>query len=456
MKNSDVKILVVDDEPAILEVLSASLRDDEFEVQVASNGQEALKVYSQFQPQIVLLDVWMPGDLDGVDVLKEIKSKTKSAHVIMMSGHGTIETAVSAVKNGAYDFVEKPISFDRISILIKNILAFESERQGKENLLSHIQASLRLVGVSEESRRIKQLATKIASSENWNLIYGERGSGKRTLAKNIHFLSHRGANNFVEVKCAGIPKNLLYGEIFGYAKESQPGLTQDKSGLLELAHKGTLYLDGLEHLTDDVQQTLIEISKTGKAKRFGATETYSVDVKILFGTDKNIKDLVKAGSFREDLFLRINSQPLEIKPLKERTEDIAVLFDHFVDEFCRKTGAAKKSIRPEALDVLKSYKWPGNVAELHNLVERVYILADQVAEIGVEDLSYAGMTLSGKAGAVFNSFGNFREARAQFEKEFLLAKIEENNGNISKTSEAIGLERSYLHRKIKSFGIEVN
>ncbi len=456
MKNSDVKILVVDDESAILEVLSASLKDDEFNVEVASHGVEALKMYSQFQPHIVLLDVWMPGDIDGVDVLKDIKSKTKSAHVIMMSGHGTIETAVHAVKNGAYDFVEKPISFDRISILIKNIIAFESERQGKENLLSHIQASLRLIGVSEESRRIKQLTTKIAASDNWSLIYGERGTGKRTIAKNIHFLSHRGASQFVELKCASIPKTLLYGEIFGYAKDSQPGLTQDKSGVLELAHKGTLYLDGLESLSDEVQQALIQLSKTGKAKRFGGGDLYTVDVKILFGTDKNIKDLVKMGSFREDLYLRINMQPLEIKSLKDRLEDVPVLFDHFVDEFCRKTGAQKKFIRPEALDVLKSYKWPGNVAELQNLVERVYILADQVTEIGVEDLSYAGMTLSGKAGAVFNSFGNFREARAQFEKEFLLAKIEENNGNISKTSEAIGLERSYLHRKIKAFGIEVN
>lgn len=456
MKNADVKILVVDDEPAILEVLSDSLKDDEFSVSTASNGAEALKIYSTFQPHIVLLDVWMPGDLDGVDVLKEIKSKSKSAHVIMMSGHGTIETAVSAVKNGAYDFIEKPISFDRISILIKNILDFESERQGKENLLSHIQASVRLIGISEESRRIKQLATKLATTENWNLIYGERGTGKRTLAKNIHFLSHRGANNFVELKCAGIPKNLLYGEIFGYSKNSQPGLTQDKKGLIEFAHKGTLYLDGLEHLSDDVQHALIEISKTGKAKRYGSSDTYNVDVKILFGTDKNIKDLVKSGHFREDLFLRINIQPLDIKPLKDRAEDIPVLYDHFVDEFCRKTGVQKKSIRPEALEILKSYKWPGNVAELHNMVERLYILTDQGLEIGVEDLSYAGMTLTGKVGAVFNSFGNFREARAQFEKEFLLAKIEENNGNISKTSEAIGLERSYLHRKIKSFGIEIN
>ena len=456
MKNSDVKILVVDDESAICEVLSASLKDEEFNVMVASDGVEALKVYNSFQPNIVLLDVWMPGDLDGVDVLKDIKSKTKSAHVIMMSGHGTIETAVQAVKNGAYDFIEKPISFDRVSILINNIMAFERERQGKENLLSQIQNSLRLIGVSEESRRIKQLVTKVAASDSWNLILGERGTGKRTIAKNIHFLSHRAGGSFVELKCSQIPKALLYGEIFGYAQNSQPGLTHDKSGVLELAHKGTLYLDGISSLTDDVQKALIEYLKSGKAQRAGGDSFYTCDVRILFGAEKNISDLVKEGRFREDLYARINSLPFEVKPLRDRIEDIAVLYDHFADEVCRKMGAQKKSIRPEALDILKSYKWPGNVVELLNLVERVYILADLVTEIGVEDLSYAGLTLSGKAGAIFNSFGTFREARAQFEKEFLLAKIEENNGNISKTSEAIGLERSYLHRKIKAYGIEVN
>ncbi len=456
MKNSDVKILVVDDEKAICEVLSASLKDEEFHVTVASDGVEALKAYDTFQPHIVLLDVWMPGDLDGVDVLKDIKSKSKSAHVIMMSGHGTIETAVQAVKNGAYDFIEKPISFDRISILVNNIIAYENERQGKQNLLSHIQNSLRIVGISEESRRIKQLVTKVATNDSWNLIQGERGVGKKTISKNIHFLSHRVGGHFIELKCAQIPKPLLFGEIFGHSRNSQPGLMQDKKGVLELAHKGTLYLDGAESLTDEVQHALIEYLKTGKSKRAGGHDPYTSDVRILFGTDKSLKYLVQSGEFREDLFFRINVLPFEIKPLRERIEDIPVLYDHFADEVCRKIGSVKKTIRPEALDILKSYKWPGNVLELMNLVERLYILADQVTEIGVEDLSYAGLTLSGKAGAVFNSFGTFREARAQFEKEFLLAKIEENNGNISKTSEAIGLERSYLHRKIKAYGIEVN
>ncbi len=456
MKNSDVKILVVDDETAICEVLSASLKDEEFNVMVASDGIEALKLYNTFQPHIVLLDVWMPGDLDGVDVLKDIKSKSRSAQVIMMSGHGTIETAVHAVKNGAYDFIEKPISFDRVAILINNIIAYQRERQGKENLLSQIQNSLRLIGVSEESRRIKQLVTKLAAADTWNLILGERGSGKLTIAKNIHFLSHRAGGHFVELKCAQVPKSLLFGEIFGYAQNSQTGLVQDKPGVLELAHKGTLYLDGISALTDEVQQALMDYLKSGKAKRAGGDSFYTCDVRILFGAEKQVYELVKSGDFREDLYTRISALTFEVKPLRERSEDIAVLYDHFADEVCRKMGAPKKSIRPEALEVLKSYKWPGNVVELLNLVERVYILADLVTEIGVEDLSYAGLTLSGKAGAIFNSFGTFREARAQFEKEFLLAKIEENNGNISKTSEAIGLERSYLHRKIKAYGIEVN
>ena len=454
MKNSDLKILVVDDEAPICEVLSAALEDEGFYVKVAPNGSEALKAVENFQPHIVFLDVWMPGDLDGIDVLKKIKFKTRSPQVIMMSGHGNIETAVNAVKVGAYDFLEKPLSIDRVNILVKNIMDFLKERQGKENLLSHIQASIRLIGVTEESRRMKQIVSKVAALDDWNLIQGERGTGKTTLAKNIHFLSLRAGAPFLDFKCSNVPKELLYGEIFGYEAKALPGLEKAKKGLLQIAHKGTLYLDGAEHLTPKVQEGLIDLLKTGKATRLEGQTPYFVDVKVIIGSPRDLKPLVKNGSFREDLFHRINVLPVEIQPLSHRQEDIPILFDHFADEICRKTGEDKKTLRKETLEILKNYSWPGNIAELRNFVERLYILMDEIHEIGVEDLSYAGMTLSGQAGAIFSSYGNFREARAQFEKDFLSAKIEENNGNISRTSEAIGLERSYLHRKIKAYGLD--
>lgn len=456
MKNENIKILVVDDEAAICEVLSASLADENYQVQVAKDAEEALSIYNKFMPDIVLLDVWMPGGKDGIDVLKEIKSKPKSAQVIMMSGHGTIETAVGAVKVGAYDFVEKPLSMDRIGILIRNILDLEKEKKDKENLLSQIQASLRLVGTSEESRRIRQMVTKISSADNWGLIKGEKGVGKLTIAKNIHYLSPRASGPFIHFQCTSIPQDLLEGELFGYAKGSKPGLTEDKKGVFEFAHMGTLYIENAESLTLEVQEKLMEALKNLKATRFGGDQPYDADVRVLVAAPTDIESKVKAGQFREDLYYRLNVVPLEIKPLRERAVDIPILVDHFVDEICRKTGVKEKALRPEAVEALKKYDWPGNVRELQNFIERLYILFDQSPEIGVEDLTYAGLKLDGEAGVIYKNYGTFREARAQFEKEFLLAKIEENNGNISKTSEAIGLERSYLHRKIKAYGIEVN
>lgn len=456
MKNENVKILVVDDEAAICEVLSASLADENYQVQVAKDADEALSLYNKFMPDIVLLDVWMPGGKDGIDVLKEIKSKPKSAQVIMMSGHGTIETAVGAVKMGAYDFVEKPLSMDRIGILIRNILDLEQERKDKENLLSQIQASLRLVGTSEESRRIRQMVTKISGADNWGLVKGEKGVGKLTVAKNIHYLSSRASGPFIHFQCTSIPEDLLEGELFGYAKGSKPGLEEDKKGVFEYAHKGTLYIENAESLTLGVQEKLMEALKSFKATRFGGVEAYDADVRVLISAPSDIEGKVKSGQFREDLYYRLNVVPLEIKPLRERAVDIPILVDHFVDEICRKTGVKAKTLRPEAVEALKKYDWPGNVRELQNFIERLYILFDQNIEVGVEDLTYAGLKLQGEAGVIYKSYGTFREARAQFEKEFLLAKIEENNGNISKTSEAIGLERSYLHRKIKAYGIEVN
>lgn len=454
MKNSDLKILIVDDESSICEVLSAALKDEDFHVEMASHGAQALKTIEDFQPHIVFLDVWMPGDLDGIDVLKKIKFKTRSPQVIMMSGHGTIETAVNAVKIGAYDFMEKPISIDRVTILVKNIMDLLRERQGKENLLSHIQASIRLIGVTEESRRMKKIVSKVAHMEDWSFIQGERGTGKTTVAKNIHFLSSRAGASFVNFKCSNVPKDLLYGEIFGYEAESLPGLEKPKKGLLQIAHKGTLYLDEAEFLTSEVQQGLVHLLKTGEAKSLEGKIPYLVDVKVIIGSHRNLDSLVKEGSFREDLFRRITVLPVHIQPLNRRQEDIPILFDHFADEICRKTGGERKHLRKEALEILKNYSWPGNISELRNFVERLYILMDGIHEIGVEDLNYAGMTLSGQMKTIFSNYGNFREARARFEKDFLLAKIEENNGNISRTSEAIGLERSYLHRKIKAYGLD--
>lgn len=449
---SQDKILIIDDEKPIREVLTASLADENYIVQSAENGEAGLKLIETFQPPVVLLDVWMPGRYDGIAVLKIAAEKFPNVDFIVMSGHGTIETAVQATKLGAWDFIEKPISFDKISILIKNILAFQKERNEKKNLLNKLRENIAIVGSSEESKQVKQLVVKMAPTAHWALLEGESGTGKELVANNIHYLSPRAAYSFIDVKCSQIPPDLMEGELFGYEEGTLVGSSEERRGKFDLAHRGTLFLDDVDALSPDLQERIYRYLQTGKIQRRGGTKNIELDVRIVAATTKNMAQEVAQGHFHSDLYARINLVPFFLPPLRARKVDVESLVYYFNGKVAAGGGFVLKSFTPQAMALMMDYDWPGNVRELKNFIERVYILTPEDT-VDVHDIKFAGLRAS--VSSNYNEFGSFREARAQFEKEYILSKINEYNGNISKTAESIGLERSYLHRKIKSFGIDV-
>jgi two-component system nitrogen regulation response regulator NtrX len=450
---SRAKILVVDDEAAIREVLSASLADDGYFVRSARSADEALKAIEEFRPNIALLDIWMKGQQDGIDVLRSAKSKFPQIEFIMMSGHGTVETAVKATKLGAWDFVEKPISIDKINILLNNILGFQNERGEKNALLTRLRKNIAIVGESPGMVALKQMIARVAGSQSWSLIAGENGTGKELVAKNIHYLSTRASRPYVEVNCAAIPEDLIESELFGYEKGAFTGAEKAKKGKFDHAHGGTLFLDEIADMSLKTQAKILRILQERRFQRVGGEEAIEADVRVIAATNKNLEAEVKDGRFREDLFYRLNVIPFRVPPLRERADDISALVLHFGEQFAREGGYRRKVFSEKSMERLRAHSWPGNVRELRNFVERIYILTPGDL-VDAHDLRFAGLPGADKDDPLVE-VSNFREARAKFERDYLLKKIAEHKGNISKTAESIGLERSYLHRKIKSYGIDV-
>ena len=429
-----LKVLVVDDESSIRKILSASLEDEGFIVESAESGVEAVKKLSVFKPDIMLLDVWMPGDYDGIGVLERLGDLNRAPYVVVMSGHGTIETAVKAVKLGAWDFVEKPISMDKILITLQNMMSFAQKEEERESLLTQLKESYLLEGTSPHMQSIKGLIIKYGKSSSPYLISGEEGVGKTLVARNIHYMSDRASEPFVAVNCHSIPEGLHNDELFS------------ETGKLSAANGGTLYLKNIEALEPEAQEKLADYLREKGENR-------SYDVRLVGATSANLKDMSQQRAFREDLFVKLSYLAMAIQPLRERRDDIPTLFEAFSFEQSRKVGEPYRPIQDKALDLLLSYTWPGNIRELKNFVERLYILSNNET-FDVYDLNYAGLKKTEES--VFLGSGDFRAARAEFEKNYLMAKLSEHKGNISKTSEAIGLERSYLHRKIKAYDIEVD
>lgn len=451
-----VKILVIDDEAPIRDVMSASLRDYGHDVQTAKDGELGLQALQQFQPEICFLDIWMPGSLDGIEVLTKARQRFPFVEFVMISGHGTIETAVKATKLGAWDFIEKPLSMDKINIVISNILSYQQEKEEKQALLNKLRKSIALMGEAPSIVQAKQLIARVAPTPSWILIVGESGVGKQLVAQNIHYMSPRASRPFVEINCASIPEDLLEAEIFGIEKGAMPGVEKTKKGKLELASGGTLYIEEISSMNLGVQSKLLRFLQEKKFLRHGGSTPTEADVRVIAASSKDLESEARSGRFREDLYHRLNVVPFRMPTLQERPEDISVLTSYFGDQFSRESGYPKKAFSEKAIEKMASYNWPGNVRELKNFIERVYILTPG-EYIDVHDLRFAGLVdKDSSENALSDSMSTFREARAKFEKEYLLKKIDENDGNISKTAEVIGLERSYLHRKIKAYGIEVN
>lgn len=449
---SPVKILIVDDELPIREVLSASLRDEGHSVLTAHDADSGLRLMKEFSPDIVFLDIWMPGSLDGIEVLTTARKQFPSVEFVMISGHGTIETAVKATKLGAWDFIEKPLSMDKITIAISNIILYQQQRAEKEALLNRFRRSIALIGETPKMVSLKQSIARVAPTQSWVLVTGEEGAGKHLVAQNIHYMSNRASRPFVEINCSQLADDLIEPELFGYEKGALPGAEKLSRGKVEMAQGGTLFLEDLGDLSLKAQERLLKLLQERKFTRLGGHEAIEADVRIIAATRKNLEQEVASGKFREDLFHRINVVTCRVPSLKEHREDIPALVKHFTDLVAKEMGGITKEFSKQALQALTDYQWPGNVRELKNFIERVFILTPGEF-VDVHDMRFAGLMIS-TAGSQAGELASFREARAEFEKEYLIKKINENNGNISRTAEAIGLERSYLHRKIKSFGIE--
>lgn len=448
------KILIIDDEAPIRDVMSAALKDEGYQVSLAHDGESGLAAIRDVQPDVVFLDIWMPGKFDGIEVLTRARQEFPHVEFVMISGHGTIETAVKATKLGAWDFIEKPLSMDKILIVISNILSYQQQKEEKVLLLNKLRKSIALIGEAPSIVQTKQIIARVAPTNSWILIQGEAGTGKELVAQNIHYMSARASRPFVEINCGGIPEDLLDSEIFGIEKGAMPGVDRTKKGKLDLAQGGTLYIAEIADMNMATQTKLLSFLDDKKYTRVGGAEFIENDVRVIAASSKDLEKEVKDGRFREDLYYRLNVIPFRIPALREHPEDIPVLVSFFSDNVSRESGYPKKAFSEQAIEKMLAYQWPGNVRELKNFIERVYILTPGEF-VDVHDVRFAGLIDKEDEKAVeMQDLSTFREARAQFEKDYLLRKISENSGNISKTAEVIGLERSYLHRKIKAYGID--
>ena len=445
------RILIVDDEESIRRSLSGILSDEGFETTSAADRDAAFAaIEADGAPDLVLLDIAMPGR-DGVEILGELRERRPDIPVVMMSGHGTIETAVKTTRMGAFDFIEKPLSIDKLLLTIEH--ALERLRLERENRVLRAQA-LRahdILGTSDAIVKLKENIGVAGPTNGWVLITGENGTGKELVARQIHVQSRRADAPFVEVNCAAIPEELIESELFGHEKGSFTGAMSRKRGRFELAHGGTIFLDEIADMSLMTQAKVLRILQEHTFERVGGTETIEVDVRVIAATNKNLEEEIGAGRFREDLYYRLNVIPFHVPALRERPEDIPILARAFVEEFCRDSGFKPKLLTDAARSLLEAHSWPGNVRELRNLMERLVIMtpgetidAEHLPEsVGMPEV---GSRVEGST---------LEEARRGFEREWLLAKLKRHGGNISRTATAIGIARESLSRKIKAFGIEV-
>lgn len=456
-EKNKLKIVIIDDEAPIREVLSESLKDDGYDVQVAADGQSGLEVLKNFQPDICFLDIWMP-KMDGIEVLTQAVPLFSNTSFVMISGHGTIETAVKATRIGAWDFIEKPLSLDKITIAIDHIVRLKSERDEKNALLNKLRKSIALVGVSQEMQKIREKVTQLAQNTNTLLIEGEVGSGRELVSQNIHYMSAKASGPISEINCSTLPQDLIEIELFGIEKGTLPGIDKTRRGKIELMHNGTLLIEVIEEMPFVLQEKLLSYLKTKKFKRFGSSVEIVSDVRIILTTAYKLADLIANQKIHPEIASMVAEHVLFMPPLRDRIEDIESLVIHFSDIVAKQMASLRKTISEQGMKLLCKHMWPGNVRELKNFIERVYILTPSDF-VDVHDLKFAGLVDKKDSSLVINDHSDmstFREARAEFEKDYLIKKIQENSGNISKTAEAIGLERSYLHRKIKAYGIEVS
>jgi two-component system nitrogen regulation response regulator NtrX len=451
MKKS--RILIVDDEPGIRESLAGVLEDEGYLCTALETAEECLQEIARHNYDALLLDVWLPG-MDGLEALQRMEEIPASSRpeVIIVSGHGNIETAVRATKLGAFDFLEKPLTIEKVLVVVKN--AIEHRRLRDEvNRLREIQTGKpNIIGNSVPMRALRQQLALMAGTNGRVLIFGESGTGKELVAHAIHLHSLRRAEAFVEVNCAAIPEDLIESELFGHRKGAFPGALEDKIGKLQKADGGTIFLDEVADMSLKTQAKVLRSLDEQRFEPVGAEESLQVDARVIAATNKNLEEEIERGNFREDLFYRLNVIPFHVPPLRERLEDVPQLADHFLREFAAAYGRKPKEITPEAYEVLQDYTWPGNVRELRNLMERIVILNPQT-RIDARHIPLQSSGGGKRNPANTDRFGSLQEVREAAEREYILRKLDENKGNVTRTADMLGLERSNLYRKMKALGI---
>ncbi|WP_147819426.1 sigma-54-dependent transcriptional regulator [Salidesulfovibrio onnuriiensis] len=470
-------ILIIDDEEGIRFSLQGILEDEGHEVLGAANGDEGLEMIEADRPEIVFLDIWMPG-MDGLAVLERIKELQKDLPVIMISGHGTIETAVRALKKGAFDFIEKPLSLEKVVVSTRNALEVARlirENEALKTRLSDDHPS-RLTGESPAISQLNDVISRVAPTEAWVLITGENGTGKEIVARSIHHQSKRSDKPLVAVNCAAIPEELIESELFGHEKGAFTGADKAQAGKFELADGGTLFLDEIGDMSLKTQAKILRILQEQRFERVGGRKTMEVDVRVIAATNKDLLTEIENGAFREDLYYRLKVFPLEVPPLRERANDVPMLIRDFMASLSRQHGFKPLKFDDEALAALSAYAWPGNVRELKNFVERMFIMyagetvspdmlppefraaakiapAREQAETAPAEAQAASTPVEA---LIANGPSDLKQARAEFEAMFLESKLREFEGNVSQLAKAVGMERSSLYRKLKAYDIQVD
>src|SRR5918999_302405 len=443
-------LLIVDDERGIRETLSAVLQDEGFEAEAVGSGEECLKALERRAFGCVLLDVWLPG-MDGLETLSRLRESGTEAAVVMISGHGSIETAVRSTKLGAFDFIEKPLSIEKTVLTVRNAL----RQRGLERVNAALSEELRdewaMVGESVALRALRKQIALVAPTDGRVLIYGESGTGKELVARAIHARSLRASAPFVELNCSAVPEELIESELFGHVRGAFTGATGANRGKFELADGATLFLDEVGDMSARMQAKVLRVLEEQRFEPVGAPTPMRVDVRVIAATNKRLEVEIERGHFRADLLYRLNVIPFEVPPLRERTEDIPLLAEHFNQKFSLSYNKRPKRFEPDAVEALRAYSWPGNVRELRNTVERVVIMHTG-ARVAAPDLPPLGGEEPTPTPARFSSF---RDASEAHQRDFIRARLAEAEGNVSRAAELMGMDRSHLYRRMKALGINV-
>lgn len=448
MSNS---ILVVDDERGIRETLRGVLEDEGFEVETVVNGEECLKSVESTHFACILLDIWLGDGIDGLETLKRLRENGNDSAIVMISGHGNIETAVTATKLGAFDFIEKPLSLEKTVLTVRNAIRQRDLERVNAQLTEQLKQEYVMIGESVAMRALRKQIAIVAPTDGRVLISGESGTGKELVARAIHAQSRRQNAPFVEINSAAIPEDLVESELFGHAKGAFSGAISTKKGKFEIADGATLFLDEIGDMSPRVQAKMLRVLEEQRFEPIGSNTPIKVDVRIISATNKPLASLIENGNFRADLFYRLNVIPFQVPPLRERLEDVPLLTEHFNRKFSLAYGKKPKDFTPEAIGALQNYTWPGNVRELKNTIERVVIMVEK-QKIGADDLPKFNRTENAPSSSF--RFPSFKEAVDAYQREFILHKLAEFDGNISKAAEAMGVDRSHLYRRMKNLGIQ--